>query len=355
MHRDHGEIVGPPHVRAAVVAIAGTGLRPEEDDLLRRQPPAGVILFGRNCRDRAQLRALTDALRATQPGRRLPVLIDQEGGRVMRLRPARVAQPPVRRALWARSPRGRPPGGARGRAAARPADRARPRGGRASTSTARRWSTSAGPRPRAPSATAPSRPTRSSWPSSAGAFADGPAGRRGGAGAEAPAGPRAGAGRQPPGAAASSTCRVTNLIAHGLRCPPRRCTDLPLAMTAHVLYRAVDPDRPGTLSPVVIGRADPRRGRLRRPAAERRPRHGGAGGRSGEPGRARAGRRLRPRGGLHREARGEPGRRWSVRALARRRQAGAPRRRAVPPPASDGFDPEEGRPRLAELLGVPVA
>ena len=77
----------PPHVRAAVVAIAGTELAPDEDDLLRRQPPAGVILFGRNCRDRTQLRTLTDALRATQPGRRLPVLIDQEGGRVMRLKP----------------------------------------------------------------------------------------------------------------------------------------------------------------------------------------------------------------------------------------------------------------------------
>ena len=48
----------PPCVRAAVVAIAGTELTPEEEALLLRQPPAGVILFGRNCRDRAQLAPL---------------------------------------------------------------------------------------------------------------------------------------------------------------------------------------------------------------------------------------------------------------------------------------------------------
>jgi beta-N-acetylhexosaminidase len=34
--------------------------------------------------------------------------------------------------------------------------------------------------------------------------------------------------------------------------PARRLNHLPLAMTAHVLYRAIDPDRPGTFSPIVI-------------------------------------------------------------------------------------------------------
>jgi beta-N-acetylhexosaminidase len=78
---------GPPGPRAAVVGIAGSALTPDERRLLTAFPPAGIILFQRNCADRAQLLALTDELRALDPGRPLPVFIDQEGGRVMRLRP----------------------------------------------------------------------------------------------------------------------------------------------------------------------------------------------------------------------------------------------------------------------------
>lgn len=73
--------------RAAIVGIAGPELGPEERDLLRALPPAGVILFRRNCVDRAQLRDLTDALRDLVPDRLLPIFVDQEGGRVMRLAP----------------------------------------------------------------------------------------------------------------------------------------------------------------------------------------------------------------------------------------------------------------------------
>jgi beta-N-acetylhexosaminidase len=73
--------------RAAVVGIAGPALEPAERELILALPPAGVILFQRNCVDRGQLRALTNELHALGGDRRLPVLIDQEGGRVMRLRP----------------------------------------------------------------------------------------------------------------------------------------------------------------------------------------------------------------------------------------------------------------------------
>ncbi|MGD9507949.1 MAG: beta-N-acetylhexosaminidase [Geminicoccaceae bacterium] len=73
--------------RAAVVGIAGPELDAQERELLLALPPAAVILFQRNCIDRAQLRALTDEIHALGGDRRLPVLIDQEGGRVMRLRP----------------------------------------------------------------------------------------------------------------------------------------------------------------------------------------------------------------------------------------------------------------------------
>ena len=73
--------------RAAVVGLAGPRLDPAERELLLALPPAGVILFQRNCVDRVQLRALTDEIHALGGARRLAVLIDQEGGRVMRLRP----------------------------------------------------------------------------------------------------------------------------------------------------------------------------------------------------------------------------------------------------------------------------
>jgi beta-N-acetylhexosaminidase len=76
----------PVAVRAAVVALAGTELGEDERLMLRRTPPAGLILFQRNCRDRDQLAALIAEARAAA-GAALPVLIDQEGGRVMRLRP----------------------------------------------------------------------------------------------------------------------------------------------------------------------------------------------------------------------------------------------------------------------------
>src|SRR5688500_16667750 len=70
--------------RAAVVGIAGPALEPAERELILALPPAGVILFQRNCVDRGQLRALTNELHSLGGDRRLPVLIDQEGGRVMR-------------------------------------------------------------------------------------------------------------------------------------------------------------------------------------------------------------------------------------------------------------------------------
>jgi beta-N-acetylhexosaminidase len=70
-----------------VVGIAGPALSGAEAELLAALPPAGVILFRRNCVDRVQLRGLTDSLRALFPGRRLPLFVDQEGGRVARLAP----------------------------------------------------------------------------------------------------------------------------------------------------------------------------------------------------------------------------------------------------------------------------
>lgn len=70
---------------AAVVGIAGTALAAEERALFADRPPAGFILFKRNCAEPRQLRALTAELKALFPDRWVPILVDQEGGRVQRL------------------------------------------------------------------------------------------------------------------------------------------------------------------------------------------------------------------------------------------------------------------------------
>lgn len=71
----------------AILGLAGETLDKNERAFFRAADPAGYILFARNCRSRAQLRALTDALRELSGRDDLPILIDQEGGRVARLSP----------------------------------------------------------------------------------------------------------------------------------------------------------------------------------------------------------------------------------------------------------------------------
>jgi beta-N-acetylhexosaminidase len=72
--------------KAAIVGIAGTTLSAEEAALFRRHRPLGAILFRRNVESPAQVAALTAALRE-ELGAEAPILVDQEGGRVARLRP----------------------------------------------------------------------------------------------------------------------------------------------------------------------------------------------------------------------------------------------------------------------------
>ena len=74
-------------MQAAIYGLAGTELTADEAALFAEAEPAGYILFRRNCESRAQVRALTDSLRALHGREDLPILIDQEGGRVARLRP----------------------------------------------------------------------------------------------------------------------------------------------------------------------------------------------------------------------------------------------------------------------------
>ena len=71
----------------AIFGLSGPHLTADERAFFREADPAGYILFGRNCENPEQLRALTDDLRAIHGRERLLVSIDQEGGRVARLRP----------------------------------------------------------------------------------------------------------------------------------------------------------------------------------------------------------------------------------------------------------------------------
>jgi beta-N-acetylhexosaminidase len=72
--------------RAVIFGCRGLTLDRQEAALFRAVDPLGFILFARNIADPDQVRALVTALRHSV-GWPAPVLIDQEGGRVQRLRP----------------------------------------------------------------------------------------------------------------------------------------------------------------------------------------------------------------------------------------------------------------------------
>ena len=71
----------------AIFGLSGTVLTADERAFFRESDPAGYILFARNCENRDQLRALTDSLRAIHGREQLYICIDQEGGRVARMKP----------------------------------------------------------------------------------------------------------------------------------------------------------------------------------------------------------------------------------------------------------------------------
>ncbi|WP_435258844.1 glycoside hydrolase family 3 N-terminal domain-containing protein [Thioclava sp. FR2] len=98
---------------AAIFGCAGIELTSDEQAFFRDTDPFGFILFARNVESPLQLRRLTNDLRDAV-GRDAPILIDQEGGRVQRLRAPhwREWNPPLEmvtrsssplRAMWLRS------------------------------------------------------------------------------------------------------------------------------------------------------------------------------------------------------------------------------------------------------------
>lgn len=81
--------------RAAIFGCAGTRLTTEEKAFFADVRPWGFILFARNIETADQVRALNDALRAACDDPHALVFVDQEGGRVQRLKPplARLRRP----------------------------------------------------------------------------------------------------------------------------------------------------------------------------------------------------------------------------------------------------------------------
>ncbi len=74
-------------MKPVIFGLAGEQLSADERAFFRESDPAGYILFRRNIADKVQLRALTDSLRTLHGRDDLLIMIDQEGGRVARMRP----------------------------------------------------------------------------------------------------------------------------------------------------------------------------------------------------------------------------------------------------------------------------
>jgi beta-N-acetylhexosaminidase len=74
-------------MKPVIFGLSGPELTVDERAFFRESNPAGYILFKRNIVDRAQVKALTDSLREVSGCADVPILIDQEGGRVARMQP----------------------------------------------------------------------------------------------------------------------------------------------------------------------------------------------------------------------------------------------------------------------------
>ncbi|MCW4463061.1 beta-N-acetylhexosaminidase [Sphingomonas sp. BT-65] len=74
-------------MKPVIFGLSGPELTDHERAFFREADPLGYILFKRNCETRAQMRALTDSLRTLSGRDDVPILIDQEGGRVARMQP----------------------------------------------------------------------------------------------------------------------------------------------------------------------------------------------------------------------------------------------------------------------------
>lgn len=79
---------------ALILGMSGLDLTADERAFFREADPWGYIVFARNIADKAQLLRLTDRLREVSGRADVPILIDQEGGRVARLKEPVWRHPP---------------------------------------------------------------------------------------------------------------------------------------------------------------------------------------------------------------------------------------------------------------------
>ena len=231
-------------MRAFVAGCLGPALTEEERAFFREADPFGFILFRRNISDPAQVRALTASLREAV-GRDAPILIDQEGGRVQRLGPPHWPRYPAGRAY------GRLPGDSREAAFL---------GARLMAHDLRDLGITVDCLP------VLDVPTRGAHDVIGDrAYGEDPetvTDLGGGAAEGLMAGGVLPVVKHIPGhgrAGADSHLALPRVDAsiEALRerdfVPFKALAHLPAAMTAHVVYEAIDPERPGTVSPKVIG------------------------------------------------------------------------------------------------------
>ncbi|MCH9753709.1 MAG: beta-N-acetylhexosaminidase [Alphaproteobacteria bacterium] len=81
--------------KAVIFGVNGHKLTAEEESFFKKEKPAGFILFSRNIKDKKQLKELVYSLKETIDNINAPILIDQEGGRVARLKEPNWYHPPA--------------------------------------------------------------------------------------------------------------------------------------------------------------------------------------------------------------------------------------------------------------------
>lgn len=74
-------------MKSVIFGLEGLELKQSERDFFKTQQPLGFILFARNIKDQSQVKALVNDLKSCVNHDYVPILIDQEGGRVRRLKP----------------------------------------------------------------------------------------------------------------------------------------------------------------------------------------------------------------------------------------------------------------------------
>ena len=72
--------------RSFITGIKGKKLNKREINFLKKYKPWGVILFSRNLKNLIQIKNLTLQIRKIFKDKKYPILVDQEGGRVNRLK-----------------------------------------------------------------------------------------------------------------------------------------------------------------------------------------------------------------------------------------------------------------------------